>query len=273
MSNGARGDEVRSGFGVRSHVVEGDAAGDLHARPPCQMPDQFRRAGGGKVIQQQVRRARGERFIRFGLRADFHLDDGVRRAAPLRAKRQSALDGGAYSSRRGDVVVLNQNRVEQADAMIPDAARRGRPLFQQPQAGRGFPGVQDAGGRAAHRIDKARRHGRHAAQPLEEIQGDALAGEQRPGRAAHLRHDLVRGRPFAVLLVDLESVHPAAHFVNQRQQLHSRQHQVLPRQEPAAGLLLRRDAGQRGQVARADVLGQSAADQFPRVRPFGLRHG
>ena len=83
----------------------------------------------------------------------------------------------------GEVVVLDQQAVIEAHAMVQPAAATDGVLFQQAVAGGGFAGVIDAGSCALDGIDEATGLGGDAGEALDEIEDDALSGKQRTERA------------------------------------------------------------------------------------------
>ncbi len=97
------------------------------------------------------------------------------RAGALQHRRDAAGDR--------DVVVLDQDRIVEAEAMIEAAAAAHRIFFQRAQAGGGLAGAADAqfgAGGVAHVIRCQRGD---AGQPADKIQRGALAGQHRSRRA------------------------------------------------------------------------------------------
>ena len=134
---------------------------------------------GRQVVEQQPAGAGIQRLAQFFAGADFDFDGQAAGARPL--------DGVADAARRGDVVVLDQDGVEESHAVVGDAAGGGGHLFQEAQAGRGLARVEHAAFGARHGVGITARRGGHAAEPLEKIQRHALAFEQGAGAAAHRR--------------------------------------------------------------------------------------
>ena len=161
-----------------------------------------RASSGREIVQQQVVRPGSQRLAQFLPRADFDLD-----RQPLAA---CALQGLPHAARRGNVVVLDQDRVEQSHAVIGDAAGRGRPLLQPPQSGSGLARIQHAAVCAFHGVGESARRCSHAAQPLQKIQRHALAFEQRPRAPANRGQHVARGAPVAIALQHRQFVHAAA---------------------------------------------------------------
>ena len=121
--------------------------------------------------------------------------------------RARTLDGRLHAAGEPDVIVLDQNRVEEAGAMVRGAARRDRVLLERAQRRRRLARVEDrdAAGRG---VDEQARACGDAREPLQEIERRAFADEQRPrarvdggdrvARAARLAVAAVHGEPSAV---------------------------------------------------------------------------
>src|SRR5437016_2920473 len=107
------------------------------------------------------------------------------------------VDRAADSASGGDVIILDENRIVEAHAMIRDSSRGGCHLFQAAQAGRGLASVEDAAGGPGDTVDVTGGERRDAAQALQKIQRYTLAGEQRAGVAGYRRDGLTGGDPVA----------------------------------------------------------------------------
>ena len=112
-----------------------------------------------------------------------------RPAAPAGGAR--TRDGGLDAAGQTDVVVLDQDRVEEADAMVRRAAGADGVLLQHAQRRRRLAGVEDRDA-AAGRVDEPARPRRDAGEPLQKIERGALADQQR-ARGADDLGDLVTG--------------------------------------------------------------------------------
>ena len=86
----------------------------------------------------------------------------------------------------GDVVLLDQDRVVEAHAVVHPAAGADRGLLERAQQRRRLAGVEDHGAPALRprRLDEAGGQGRDAGEVAEQVERDALAGEQAARRAA-----------------------------------------------------------------------------------------
>ena len=73
--------------------------------------------------------------------------------------------------------------VVQTGAVVRAAAAAHRVLLERAQAGRRLARVEDARGRALGQLDEAARERGDPAQAADEVERDALAGEDRPRRA------------------------------------------------------------------------------------------
>ena len=87
------------------------------------------------------------------------------------------------AARQRQMVVLDQDAVRQALPMIPPSSERHRPFFQGPQPRRRLPGIDDSGLEPLHRVAEFRRQRGDAGQPLQKIQGHALALQHGPAVA------------------------------------------------------------------------------------------
>ena len=108
-----------------------------------------------------------------------------------------ALDRGAELAEPvagEEMIVLHQDHVEEAEAVVRSAARRDRRFLKFPQTGRGLARVEDLRAIGPGRLDELPGQGRDSAQALEKIERDPLGGEDGPGAAAyfHDRHRLRR---------------------------------------------------------------------------------
>ena len=114
------------------------------------------------------------------------------RSAARADARARALDGRLHAAGEPDVVVLDQHRVEQPDAMIGRAAGAHGVFLEHAQRRRRLARVEDRDA-AAGRVDELPRARRDARQPLQKIERRALGDEQRPRRARRLRPTLFAG--------------------------------------------------------------------------------
>ena len=100
-----------------------------------------------------------------------------RPGAQPRQRRGDAAGGG-------DMIVLDQRGVIQAEAVVEAAAAAHGIFLQGAQAGQGLAGADDARLGALHRLDQRRRGGGDAGQMAQEIQRHPLGGQDGAGRAA-----------------------------------------------------------------------------------------
>src|SRR6185436_1889075 len=83
----------------------------------------------------------------------------------------------------GEMVVLDEHRVVEAEAVVAAAAGADGVLLERAKAGGGLAGADDAGVGAGDGVDDAAGGGGDAGEVTEEVQRDALASEDRAGRA------------------------------------------------------------------------------------------
>ena len=175
VGDGAGGDEIGAGFGVGADVLERDAAGEFDFGAAGDLSDPVARLRGREVVEQQVGGARSQRVAQFFARPDLDFDGQAGGGA-------GGGDGFAHSPGRGDVVVLDQNRVVKAHAVVGDAAGRRRLLFERAQSRRGLARIEHAAPGARDRIGVSARGGGDPAQALQEVERHPLAFEQQAGR-------------------------------------------------------------------------------------------
>src|SRR5919108_398603 len=104
---------------------------------------------------------------------------------PPRPPRQRSPGRLPHSPRHRGAVLLDQDRVVQAGAVVRRAAQADRLLLELAQAGGRLPRVEDLRPRSIHRPDEARGERRHTRQPAKEVQRHPLAGEDRPCAPLH----------------------------------------------------------------------------------------
>src|SRR5579884_1633160 len=146
MGKGAGGDEVGAGLRVGAESFQPDATRNLHHSSAPDAPDRFGRFGDREIIQENVSGSASKGFFQFAGGPHFDFD----RQAAGRAEGSRALDRRFYAASRGDVIVLDQYAVEEAETVIGRAARSDRELLQTAHAGRGFPGVEHAAAGSFH---------------------------------------------------------------------------------------------------------------------------
>ena len=108
------------------------------------------------------------------LRLDFDRQPGT---VTSRVRSTAAVDAAGEP----DVIVLDQHRVEQSDAMVRRAAGAHRVFLERAQRRRGLSGVEH-GDPPARRVDESARARRDAREPLEKIERGALRGQAAPRR-------------------------------------------------------------------------------------------
>ena len=94
------------------------------------------------------------------------------------------LGGKVGQGNGGEVVVFDQQAIVKPHAVVDAAAGAYGIFFQKPPAGSGFAGVVNAGGGAGGRQNVSVSEGGNAGEALEEVEDDALGGEERAHGAA-----------------------------------------------------------------------------------------
>ena len=207
------------------------------------------------VVQQDHVHAQRQRGLQLLQRVDLQLDpDHVADARP----RPRHRIGDA--AREGDVVVLDQHRVVQAEAMIAAAAHAHGVFLQGAQARHGL-------ARAGH-ARAIRRHGPRdrcggggdAAQVAQEVQRHALGRQHGAGAALDARDLRARLQHAAVRARHAEADRRIQRAERQPRQVQPGQHALLARHQARFRLGVGGHDGIRRQVSRAtQVLEQRGA--------------
>ena len=136
----------------------------------------------------------------------------------------------ADTSASGEVVLLDQVGIEQADAMITAAAAQHRVLLRDAQLRNGLAGIEYAAAGMANSIGVTAGQRRRTGQGLQEIDGTALGGQKAARRSAHLADDAVGGNGIAVarLPANFDSFIALAKYLVEP--LAAAQHRVLAHQ-------------------------------------------
>ena len=211
------------------------------------------------VVEQDPRRPRRERLVDLGKGPALDLDEHAGRVLA------SATDGGPDTAGERRVVLLDEDGVEQADAVVRAPAGGDRRLLERPQARRRLARVEDPRTGPFDLANAPRGEGRDARELLQEVERRPLGGEDRPGRPVDLKH-----RPALAPhpLVDETGranigIEPAKRFLGDLEpvddaRLLLRDPSARPR--PCGNGRLRR------QIARADVLAEGAGDELCDLR-------
>ena len=144
---------------------------------------------GAHVVEQDGVDAGCQRLFELVQRIDLDLDLDHVADAGARARSIAAPD----AARRGDMVVLDQNGVVEAEAVIDAAAGAHGVFLHRAQAGHRLAHADDARLVALHRLDQRRRGRGDAAEMAEEIERDAL-GREHAARGTVERRDAVARR-------------------------------------------------------------------------------
>jgi hypothetical protein len=162
--------------------------------------------------------------------------------------RLSSIGQGlADASGGGDVVVLDQDRVEEAHAVIGDASGGRGALFEGAHSGGGLARVEDAAVGAGHGVGVLARQRCDAAEALEEIEGDAFALKQRTRIAFH-RGEQFAGRARAAIVLQQDDV--IEHLI---EDFGSGEYQRLARNKGSARAQSLGHAGAAGDITGADI--------------------
>ena len=162
-----------------------------------------------------------------------------------------ALEHGADAAGDRDVIVLDQHRVVEAEAVIEAAAAAHGVFLQRAQPGRGLARADDARLGVGDARDERRGRGGDARQVAEEIERGAF-GAENGARIARDRHQLGAGRDRRAVArvrrdLDLRR-QPAERRLDQRQ---AGDHAGLARDHDGAAARILRHRRGRGDIAGA----------------------
>ena len=130
--------QIDPACGDRRRGIRPDAPGRLGDRPPVNHPDGLAQHVRAHVVQQHRIHSQGHRLVELCQRVDLELDLHQMADAgpgPLHRRPHSAGDG--------DVVVLDQHRIIQAEPVVGSAADPHRVFLREPQPRHRFAGAAD----------------------------------------------------------------------------------------------------------------------------------
>jgi hypothetical protein len=176
MRERADGDKIHAGLGDGAHGGEINAATGFGLGTPFALLHSETQLHEGHVVEQYEIRAGGrallDLFERVGF--DFNLE--------LRIFCARLFDGGGDSVRlrstqSSEVIVLDENHVEQAEAKVDAAAAGDSVFFQSSQTGGGFACVENPRVSAFDGIHELHGQGGNAGEALNEIEGNAFSAQ------------------------------------------------------------------------------------------------
>ncbi len=252
LGQSADRDRVDPGLGNLPQPILGDPPGGLEPRASS---GQFHRASQRwriEVIQQHLLDASLQRLAqpRQGLDLDLNRN--------LLGQATGRRDRGADRAGRGDMVLLDQDRIEQAHAMVVATTANNGILLRSPQPRKRLARIQETHRQPRHRIGGAPRAGRGAREQLQIIERGPLAGEERAQATGERAEPLPRPHRLAIARLPVDTdlgieltedlIEPSA----------AAEHRVFTGDDLGARDRVRRQqAG--GQIARADILRQRLA--------------
>ncbi len=180
VDEGAGGGEVEAKAGEFGEGFERDAAAGFREGAAGDEGDGFFELSGSEVIEEDDVGAGGEDGgdLRESIDLDFDGEIG--------GGFFGAGDGGGEIVERaeeGEVVVLEHDAVEEAEAVIPAATAGDGVFFQHAPAGGGLARIEKAGAGLAEGGGVAAGLRGDAGEALEEVEGDAFGGEEDAGIA------------------------------------------------------------------------------------------
>ena len=198
MRECADGDSVDACLGDLPHVLESDAARRFERNDAANMLHGGLQLRRGHVVEEDEVGMRGKSFFELG--GVSNLDhDSLRHLA-----RADPFDRGADRCGAIDVIVLDQEHVIQADAVILAATTNHRVFIERAKSRRRFSRIENLRSRSRNGVDVTPRCGSDARRALHQVQSCALRAQQRHDRRLHLGHDIARMNAVAVFCAHLE---------------------------------------------------------------------
>src|SRR5581483_6527898 len=121
-----------------------------------------------------------EGFIEFRARSDFYLHRAI--------EPSNALQRGAHTASRSDVIVLDQDGIEESFAMIGGPTRRCGHLLQVTQSRRRLSRIENFDAGSLDRVYMFAGDCCDPAEALQEVECNTFAFKQRPGAPRNYRN-------------------------------------------------------------------------------------
>ena len=256
MGECADRDHVDAAFGYGCNGFESDAAGGFGEEAALDAGDGFAEPGGCHIVEQDDIGTLGEDLVELVERVDLDFDF------------HEMADGGFYGAKGGDdaacdrdVVVFDQDRVIEAEAVVEAAAAQDGIFLEGAEAGRRFAGADDAGFGVGDGCDIARCQRGDAGKATEEIQRDALGGEEGAGGAFNGRKDRAGGDGCTIRDAGFKTQGWIEQAEGGFREIKPRDNARLARGNDGAGLFHRGNGGVGGDVAgAAEIFEEGGAD-------------
>lgn len=217
MDEGAGGDEVEAEAGVARKALEVDAAAGLGEGAAGDEGEGLLDFGGGEVVEQDDVGAGGEDGGELVEAVDLDLDGEIGGGFAGAGDGGGEVVGGAEE---GEVVILQHDAVEEAEAVVPGAAAGDGVFLEHAVARGGFARIEQSGAAGAEGCDVGGGGGGDAGKALEKIEGDALGGEKGARVALDGGEDVAGGGGLAI--VD-EGLHGGARAVGGKDEREQRE--------------------------------------------------
>ena len=139
-------DIVDTGFGQAPQILEGDIAGDLQPRPAVVQRDGLFEIVRREVVEQYPARAGFECLEELTRRLHLDLDILIRKSIIGLLQHQRDRTCCAY------MILLDQDRIVEADAMVVSTAAQHGVFLCQTQAGQCLAGIKYAYARSLYSL-------------------------------------------------------------------------------------------------------------------------
>ena len=184
MGEGTHGNEVYATFGIVAQGVEGDAAAGLRFKLAA---DEFHGLAGvfyGEIVEHDAVGSAMFHDLAYLVECaafDFNFE----MQSFLLLVGGAAVQGAGYAAAEVDVVVLEQDHVEQPDAVVYTAADFHGFLFEHTHTGCGLARVEHTGVGSLEPFHITVGHGGNAAHALHDVEHETFGLQE----GAHLSRD------------------------------------------------------------------------------------
>jgi hypothetical protein len=248
-------DEVNPSLGDGADAVEAHVPGSFEGDTASDESHGFAHQLKGHVVEHDHVGAGGQGVSDLGEvgRFDFDADAGADGGA-------GPADGLGDAPDVAQMIVLDQDHVGEAQAMVRPAAGFNGVFLEEAQAGGRLARVEDLGFGPCYGVDETTRGRGDSREPLEEVESGPLALEQGDRRPLDARKDVgfAESRPVLDLLGDFDSrVDFLEDAAGDRQ---TGQDSVFFGQENGFGTGVSRDDAFRGDVPLGHIFAQRRVD-------------
>lgn len=264
VRKGTDGDEIDTALGIVAESIHSDAARRLSLVLAVDQLDSLSGLCGREIVEHDaIDTTDCENLIQLIKVANLDLDAKI--LAFLLEILVDTGDGLVYAACEVDVVVLEEDHIEETDAVVATTANLDSHLVEETHAGGRLAGIDNLGVETLELGDVARGGGCDAAHVLHDVENEPLGEEKGLGATLDTESDIALLDAVAVMenLVELE----IGIYVrkNLTCNVYAREDTVLLDDELGTSDSVGRDARERGVITIADILADATVDEVVEV--------